>query len=205
MYDAIIILGGSFTDSGELMPWVFQRLDEAIKHSTKYYIVTSRSTYHKPPLIDENGFPIDECTLMANYLISKGICSNKILKESWSFDTIGNAYGTLVFHCIPLNLINIMIITSDFHMPRSRSIFQVTFKLIKETNFTLSFISTSSDLQISTKERNSLIKWQEDSRKFTSIKDLHNFIFISHNAYKCGPVETTKYNRKDLEMYFGKI
>ena len=82
MYDSIIILGGSFKDNGELMPWVTKRLNEALKYQTKYYIVTSRSTYHKNPILDERKIPIDECTLMSNYLISKGISSNQILKEA---------------------------------------------------------------------------------------------------------------------------
>ena len=151
MYDAIIILGGSFKDNGELMPWVIGRLDEAIKHTTKRFIVTSRSTYYKRPVLDEEGIPIDECSLLANYLISKGIPEGKIIKEAWSLDTIGNAYGTLVFHCIPLKLENILIITSDFHMPRSRSIFELVYGLIPNNNFTLNFISTESDLEISEK------------------------------------------------------
>lgn len=203
MYDAIIILGGSFTDNGELMPWVFKRLDEATKYSTKYYIVTSRSTYHKPPVLDERGFPIDECTIMANYLSSKGISANKILKEAWSLDTIGNAYGTLVFHSIPLNLENILVITSDFHMPRSKSIFKVVYGLAQDNCFKLTFISTKSEIKISEKEINSLIKWQKDAETFKTIQGLHNFIFGSHNAYKCGPVTKIKYQKKDLEMYLG--
>lgn len=203
MYDAIIILGGSFTDNGELMPWVFKRLDEATKHSTKYYIVTSRSTYHKPPVLDERGFPIDECTIMANYLISKGISEDKILKEAWSLDTIGNAYGTLVFHSIPLNLEKILVITSDFHMPRSKSIFNLVYGLIPKNNFKLTFITTNSELEISEKERNSLIKWQKDAEKFKTINDLHNFIFTEHNAYKSGTVTKIHYQKEDLEMYLG--
>ena len=124
MYDAIIILGGSFKKNGELMPWVLPRLDTAMNIETKWFIVTSRSTYHKNPVLDKNLFPIDESTIMADYLMKNGVSSDKILKESWSLDTIGNAYGTLMFHCLPLNLKNILVITSDFHMPRSRSIFK---------------------------------------------------------------------------------
>ena len=36
-----------FKNNGELMPWVIPRLDEALKHKTKWYITSSRSTIIK--------------------------------------------------------------------------------------------------------------------------------------------------------------
>ena len=205
MYDAIIILGGSFKNNGELMPWVIPRLDEALKHKTKWYITCSRSTIHKSPLLDTNRFPIDESTLLSDYLISKGVSEKKILRESWSLDTIGNAYGSLVFHCMPLKLEKLLVITSDFHMPRCESIFKKIFSSAPNFNFHLDFISTDSELEISDKERKSLINWNENSKKFNNIQDLHYFIFINHNAYKSGEKTIETYFKKDMEMYIGKI
>ena len=57
MYDCIVILGGSIKNDGELPSWVINRLDEALNNPTKYYIVTSRGTTHKPPPLDKNNMP----------------------------------------------------------------------------------------------------------------------------------------------------
>ena len=203
MYDAIIILGGSFKKNGELMPWVLPRLDTAMNIETKWFIVTSRATYHKNPVLDKNLFPIDESTIMADYLMKNGVNSDKILKESWSMDTIGNAYGCLMFHCLPLNLKNLLVITSDFHMPRSRSIFEKVFSLIPDNTFHLEFIETESSLTISDKERTALITWNKNAESFHTIKDLHNFLFLQHNCYCTEKHPQEKYELKDLEMYLG--
>lgn len=206
MYDAIIVLGGSFKDNGELQPWVYNRLDESMKYETKYFLLLSRSTCHKPPVLDSNGYPIDECRLMAKYLIDNGVSKEKILLESWSLDTIGNAYAAFFLHCLPNYLTNNLIITSDFHMPRSETIFRKIFTLGEQQYgiiFSLNFISTKSELVISQKEKNSLIDWKNKCKSINTIQELHNFIFINHDAY-CSEVRSKKYfNKEDMKMYLG--
>ena len=41
--------------------------------------------------------------------------------ETASYDTIGNAYFSLVIHVLPRNFRELLVITSAFHMPRNRS------------------------------------------------------------------------------------
>lgn len=185
MYDAIVILGGSYIDEKTLPKWVETRLDAAIlqKSQTKSFIVASRGTVHKPPVLDSDNYPVDECTIMANYLLERGISNDKIYKESWSLDTIGNAYGIFTHHAIPRNLRNFLIITSDFHMPRSKAIFSHVFSLFPLEIFHLSFLETKSELSISEKEKDSLIKWREKTKEIHTLCDLHDFIFVKHDAY----------------------
>ena len=200
MYDCIVILGGSLKINGDLPDWVINRLDEALLHKTKYYLLSSRGTPHKPPPLDDKNMPIDETIQMAKYLINKNINPNKILLESWSMDTIGNAYGVLTLHCIPRRFSNLLIITSDFHIQRSELIFKKVFSLTDfKTN--LDFISTKSNILISDKERKSLETWIENSKKINTLEDLHNFIFLEHNAYCSLKKDDIKWSKKDLEMY----
>ncbi len=200
MYDCIVILGGSIKKNGELPSWVIKRLDEALNNPTKYYVVASRGTTHKPPPLDENNMPIDETNKMAEYLIAKGIRPNKIFLESWSLDTIGNAYGVLMLHCIPREFKNILVVTSDFHIRRSESIFRKVFSLAN-IQFNLNFISSNSVLNESEKEIKSLEKWKENSKKIKSLRDLHNFIFVDHNAYNAFKKDEEEWSKENLEMY----
>ena len=205
MYDAIIILGGSFISKETLPSWVETRLDAAIKlqDKTNMFLLLSRGSPHKVPCLDSNGHPIDECYIMANYMLKKKVASSKIILDAWSLDTIGNAYAALTMHAVPRNLKKLLIITSDFHMPRSRAIFEKVFSLYPEGLSTLTFLETESELEISLKEKESLTSWREKEKTLNTLSDLHNFIFTKHN---CDNVlengkKKTEYTKEDLKMY----
>jgi len=206
MYDAVLILGGSYIDQNTLPSWVQSRLNAAIyqEGKTELFIVLSRGTPHKPPVMDEDDFAVDECTIMANYLIDRGISNTKILKDAWSFDTIGNAYAALTMHAIPRNLRRLLVITSDFHMPRTKAIFRKVFSLHPLDIFKLEFLETESSLSISEKETRSLETWIERSKSIHTLMDLHDFIFTKHDAYNSkasNKGSTVKYTDKDMQMY----
>ena len=101
-HDAVIIPGGGLTD-GRPHPWVLARLDAALLHSadTDFFLVLSRGTTHKAPPLDAGGFPIDESAASAQYLIERGVDSSRVLLESWSLDTIGNAAFARLMHSDP--------------------------------------------------------------------------------------------------------
>ena len=58
----------------------------------------SRGTTHKPPPLDTAGFPIDESMASARYLVERGVAPARVLLESWSLDTIGNAAFARLMH-----------------------------------------------------------------------------------------------------------
>ena len=66
-YDCIIIPGGGLDGSRAPAAWVRARLDAALAHdeAADYYLVLSRGTTHKPPPLDEDGFPVDEAAASA--------------------------------------------------------------------------------------------------------------------------------------------
>ena len=90
-------------------PGCVSRLDHAAaeyaRHASAsapaYVLLSGSATPHKPPPLAQGGFPFHESTAMAEYLIDRGVPPEKILKDTASMDTIGNAYFSLVQHAAP--------------------------------------------------------------------------------------------------------
>lgn len=202
-YDAIVVLGGSYIDENTLPEWVEKRLNAAILRDPycKHFLLLSRGSPHKKAILNEKGQLISECQIMANYMIERKIDPKKIILENWSLDTIGNAYSLLTMHCLPRNLRNLLIITSDFHMPRSKSIFEKVFSLFPINIFDLEFLETESTLCVSKKEKKSLENWEITKNTLSNLCDLHEFIFEKHNAYMSIPYQGETYNKEDMKMY----
>ena len=203
-YNAIIVLGGSFIDENTLPEWVEKRLDNAIERDDicDHFILLSRGSPHKPPVLCNDGHAIDECQIMANYMIERNVNPQKILLDSWSMDTIGNAYSALMMHCVPRNLRRLLIITSDFHMPRSRSIFEKAFSLFPIKIFDLDFLETPSLLKISDREKKSFENWKIKKEKIKTLEEFHEFVFEKHEIYNSIKYSRNKnYNSEDMKMY----
>ena len=128
-YDGIVVLAGGLTASGGVPEWVKGRLEAAADlHSRSpgsVILVTGGGTPHKPPILhDRSGHVIHESTVCADYLVSElGVSPNSVLKETSSYDTIGNAYFSLTIHAAPLGWSEVCTVTSAFHMPRARACF----------------------------------------------------------------------------------
>lgn len=209
-YDAVVILGGGVKANGHLPIWVRRRLDLAIKfsHKTKYFITTTAYTSHKPPFLDKFGFPICESIAMAKYLIKRGVGQKRILTENLSQDTIGNAYFVRLCHTGLMNYRKLLVITSDFHMPRSQAIFKWVFGLntgLKPYHLTFKSASDSGiDPNIINprivKEKNSLDNLTKIKAKIKSLKSLHEWIFFEHKAY-APPFKRTEQSIPSLSSY----
>lgn len=193
-YDAIIIPGGGLEPSTRLpQKWVQARLDAAITLSsrTKYFVVLSRGTTHRPPLLDTRGFPILESAASARYLMEHGINDpQRILLDGWSLDTIGNAFFARSMICEPMQLKKCCIITSSFHMPRTRAIFDWVCAL-DGGRFELDYYVTPDvgldDAQSTArieKERDSLMTLQEKTiPHVNTLEKLSAFLLQEHGAY----------------------
>ena len=105
---------------------LYSRLKTALrfKDQTRYFIVLSRGTTHRLPPETSAGRAIDEAAASAKFLVEHGVQPEMILLESWSLDTIGNAYATCLMHLAPLGLARIMVVTNPFHMKRTKAIFE---------------------------------------------------------------------------------
>lgn len=210
LYDAIIVPGGGLEPGTSFPnPWVRARLDAALKlsSSTRFFVVLSRGTTHRPPPLDGNGFPITEAAASAKYLLENGISQpERILLESWSFDTIGNAFFARAMICEPLRLKQLCVITSQFHMPRTQAIFEWIFKLDgwspsidyqNVQNVGLSDAQTAARLQ---KERNSLDRLVTVTvPQYDSMKKLALFVFQNHAAYNTNSVGRFESNAPEFD------
>ena len=208
-YDVILIPGGGVREGGNLPLWVKERLDCANSLQKGEYILTlSAGTTHKPPPIDHYGFPIFESVAAANYLQSKGINPQKILSETSSYDTIGNAYFSRMIHVEPRGFKKLLIITSNFHLIRTESIFRWVYGLNSESRaYELNFLAVD-DVGISTqalqerkeKEQLSLTNFFKIKSQIKNLSTLHQWLFTKHSAYAVG-IEKNTIKNSSLETY----
>ena len=128
----IAVLGGGLTDQGLVPPHTELRLQKAVelyRHheqlipNSAVIITLSGGTPHKPPPVDKRGFPVWEAAAAARRLIALGVPAHHILEENFSLDTVGNAYFLRAVHLDPAGFNQLLVITNNWHMPRTRAIF----------------------------------------------------------------------------------
>jgi len=206
----VIIPGGGQEDSGRLAPWVEARCEAALtlKDDTKFFVVLSRSTPHRAPPLDKGGFPVDESHAAAAWLLERGITKDRILIDSFSLDTIGNVWFALVCLCRPLGLRNLCVVTSEFHMERTRALFEWVSAMRDcpfEDQSQLHDLAPERILYLSTenrgasdggldqrraKEKKSVeMLFDRTMRKVCCLRDLVLFMFTNHGAYDARALE----------------
>lgn len=191
-YDAILVPGGGVREGGELPLWVKRRFDKVLGiYKSEYIITLSAGTLLKPPPLDNHGFTIFESVAGAQYLIKNGIPAKKILTETCSYDTIGNAFFARVIHTEPLAFRKLLIITSEFHMPRTENIFKWVFGLSPASfSYELSFEAVS-DVGMDEKalkarkisEKANLASLLLTKRRIHTLEEFHKWLFAKHDAY----------------------
>ncbi len=121
--DEVIIVLGSRLSSQEIHPQLKGRLDVALGFGSTlknpHYIVSGGKT--------NQNVPKTEAKAMSEYLISNGVNRKQIFLEERSMDTIGNAYFSRLLLKKLGDPSNIFVITSCYHMNRSKFIFDYCF------------------------------------------------------------------------------
>ena len=208
-FDGIVVLGGGVREGGALPAWAERRFDRALEiDSQAPFLCLSAGTTHRPPPLNEQGFPYLESVAGAAYLLAKGAPASRIQVETVSYDTIGNAYFAKVLHIDPAEWRHLMVITSEFHMNRARAIFEWVFGM-EPGKYTLQFEATPNDglagaslerrLQ---KEAEALAGLSVLVNKIRDLKSLHHWIFASHGAYTSEGWLTRRASEPDLvEIY----
>lgn len=204
-YDAILVLGGGLTPTGDLPPWVVRRLDGAHyiysqQPNPTPILLLGAGTPHKRPVLDPAGFVLHESTAYARYLLKEhAVPAAHLLKETSSYDTVGNAYFSLTMHALPAGWRKLSIVTSAFHMPRTHAIFDSCFeiaagdKLGDKTAFQLDFHPVSDEGLFTNgvltarikKETAAAATWRENVARFPleTVADLHTWLFATHLCY----------------------
>ena len=147
--DAIVVVAGGIEDDGTLPAWVTPRLDyaatayaNATADAKPRILLSGSMTPHKPPPMAKGGFNLHESTSMASYLMDKGVPADSMLKDTASMDTIGNAYYSLCLHAIPRAWTRVEVVTSAFHMERTRAAFEWVWGLAPHGVVDMRFVST---------------------------------------------------------------
>eukprot|EP00171_Calliarthron_tuberculosum_P016029 IDg16029t1 len=194
-YDAVVIPGGGLDhETGAPAAWVVARLDAALTLDahTQLYVVLSRGTPHRAPPRDDGGFAIDEAAASARYLHARGVACERIVQDGWSLDTIGNAYFTRTMVTDPLQLRQLCVVTSEFHVVRTRAIFDWVFGLdAPAIAYNLHYkvaadVGMEPDVRIARgqKEAAGLARLQESTiPTVTSMRLLARFLLFGHGAY----------------------
>ncbi len=122
-FDYIVVLGFLTDPKNRLYRILTSRLDktaELYKEGVAGTIVVTGGGRMK-------SVEVTEAHVMKRYLIKKGIKPNSILMEHESRNTIGNAYFTKRMIDRRSRDPSLVVVTNDFHMPRSRFIFRKIF------------------------------------------------------------------------------
>lgn len=179
-------------EGGELPAWVKPRLDRALERADGAWLMPlSAGTPHRPPPLDARGFPILEARAEAEYLVARGADPRRILMEAASYDTIGNAYFARVIHAIPLGFRRALVITSEFHMPRTEAAFRWVWGLpAPGGECELDFESVPDEghdaemLRLRrAKERDGLEKLEAVRARVRTMAAFHEWLFTRHQAY----------------------
>lgn len=187
-----MIPGGGVREGGVLPPWVTPRFGRALEVADgALFLPLSAGTPHRPPPLDERGFPISEARAGAAYLIARGLDPKRILVEESSYDTLGNAYFSRVIHAIPRGFTKLLVITSAIHMPRVEAEFRWVYSLEGPgPACSLAFESVpdagidGAALRVRVeKERASLALFEPLRGRIASLAALHDYLFAEHGAY----------------------
>ena len=178
---------------GSLPPWTIVRLKRALelKDQTRWIAFLSGGTVHKPPPLNKKGFPIFESHAAADYLFIKGVPLQQLLTEISSYDTIGNAYYSRLLFADSFKLSQLLVITSEFHMQRTKTIFEWIYGLTPQSvEFQLSFESVPNQglshqaLEARcAREKKSLKNIQLLRKKLTTLSSFQTWFYTEHKAY----------------------
>lgn len=125
-YDAIIVLSGGVLEDGTVPPNAQARVRCAYEHfnagEAPFIVMTGRWGYSLT-----RPMPVTEAAAMARYAHELGVPENSIVQEEESTDTLGNAYFCKVRVVVPRGWHRLLVVTSEYHAPRSAYLFGKVF------------------------------------------------------------------------------
>lgn len=219
----IVILGGGVTPEGGAPLHTQERIKVALEVDKEasgkaVFITLSGGTPHKPNPVDKRGFPVWESTAAAKALLAAGIPSERVLEESFSLDTVGNAYFLRAVHTDPAQLRRLVVVTNDWHMPRTRAIFDHVFSLPAvlggpapkyDIQYRAALAGVEDERLLALrveKEGRALTEFSSDVAPFLrSVQEMHGWVFLQHGAYHTArlqkPVENSALPSELLKTY----
>lgn len=197
-YDAILVLGGGVPLGPRVqLPFVANRCNLAKEIYTQQQpppkiLTLSAGTAHCPQLMCAAGLPVWEATVSAACLIDAGVPAKDVYVETTSYDTIGNAYYARMCHTEVANWRKLLIITSEFHMERTKAIFDWVFALDPPPEkYTLMYQATPDDgltgeavtLRAEREHKSAENVRNNLAANRKSLRDVHQFLTSKHDLY----------------------
>jgi len=221
-FDAIIVLGGGRPSTPAEPPlFVQNRCDLAAKYykeqllrgSASIILTLSAGTAHLRNLERPDGSPVLESQASAEYLHEKHeIPLDAMRMELTSYDTIGNAYFARTQFADVLKWRRMLVITTDWHMPRSKAIFEWVFESNSRPDISLTFEATPSvglteeDIAArKAREKKSLGSVEKLREKYPTLSDVSSFLFTQHDLYAVKGLmkKAEKIDEKTMKSYGG--
>lgn len=125
MIDAIIILGSGINQDGSLPDNLKLRVSKGVQLYTqglaKNIVMSGNYSFW---LDDSREIPFrSEASAMREYALMLGVPETDIFIEEKSKDTIGNAFFTKIDYLEKNDWKQVMVVTSDFHLKRTKCVF----------------------------------------------------------------------------------
>jgi len=171
----------------------------ASSNSSPAVLCLSAGTAHLPQLLSSNGLPIWESTASAAYILNMYpyIPSSKIFAETTSYDTISNAFYSRTSFTDIVGWRRLLIVTNEFHMDRTREIFQWIFGAENTAlqgsshPYELYFLSCSNDglseeaihARKEHEERGARNVKENLSKRYITLQDIWAFLTTDHDFY----------------------
>ena len=136
----IVVLGVGVDENKKITKHSKLRYDVAIKFQNQYdFIICSLYKTYKEKAKNQIK---TEAEAGKEYLVEKCVFSEKIILEEKSKDTFSNAYYTReLIENLNLNIEKITIVTSKFHMQKTKYLFDIVFP---KENFNIDFIESEN-------------------------------------------------------------
>lgn len=124
--DVIVVLGGGIKVDGSLPNVVKYRVRKGVelykKNIAPRIVMSGRYSF-----LSKTRFSTTEAEAMKDYAIFLGVKACDVFVERESQDTISNAYLTKVKFIHPNKWNDFVVVTSDFHVKRTKYIFKKVF------------------------------------------------------------------------------
>mmetsp|Transcript_10747 Transcript_10747/g.32609 ORF Transcript_10747/g.32609 Transcript_10747/m.32609 type:complete len:250 (-) Transcript_10747:162-911(-) len=206
----IVVPGGGIDERGKPLPHVISRLDRAADLFQEYrehhreppvVLCLSQGTTHLPNPKGSDGYAITEAAASVRYLAERrDVPPSSLREESFSWDTVGNAYFARALFMEPAGVTEAVVITNAWHMDRTEAIFKFVFglppfmpsqngALRTKESLTLHFDAVADALPVNSlaarrrHEEDSLKIWRGNMANVKTLRDLEVWLFTDHNAY----------------------
>jgi uncharacterized SAM-binding protein YcdF (DUF218 family) len=193
-YDAVLVPGSGLRPGGALPPFVLDRLEAAQALAGEAPIIPlSAHTFHRPPPLDAAGFPVLESIAAARALLARGVPAGRIWAETGLARHHRQRLLRPRIHTDPAGLRRLLVVNSEFHMPRTRMVFDWVFGLPPaEPPYALDYHTlpdrglTEAASRRGGRRRRRGWRTAPHHPAHRQLAALHRWLFTEHRAYAAG-------------------